>query len=77
MNPTAPRAGGLLERDAEVAAVEEGLAAAASGRGGVLVVEGPAGIGKTRLVEAARSAARAHGPAPSSGSSASASSAIC
>jgi type II secretory ATPase GspE/PulE/Tfp pilus assembly ATPase PilB-like protein len=34
----------LLERSAEVAAVEELLAA----RSGLLVVEGPAGIGKTR-----------------------------
>ena len=61
MNPTVPRAGGLLERDAELRAVEEGLAVAASGRGGVLVLEGPAGIGKTRLLEAARSAARERG----------------
>src|SRR4051794_10426648 len=61
MNTTVPLAGGLLERDVELGAVEEGLAAAASGRGGVLVVEGPAGIGKTRLVEATRSAAGERG----------------
>jgi DNA-binding CsgD family transcriptional regulator len=61
MKPTVPRADELLERAAEMGAVEEGLAAAASGRGGVLVVEGPAGIGKTRLVDAARSTARERG----------------
>jgi DNA-binding CsgD family transcriptional regulator/tetratricopeptide (TPR) repeat protein len=61
MNPTVLRTGALLERNAELRAVEEGLAAAASDRGGVLVVEGPAGIGKTRLVEAARSAAGERG----------------
>src|SRR5690349_3850452 len=61
MNPTVHRAGGLLERDAELRAVGEGLADAASGRGGVLVVEGPAGIGKTRLVDIARCAAEERG----------------
>ncbi len=38
----------LLERERELAAVEELL-----GRGGVLVVEGGAGIGKTSLLDAA------------------------
>src|SRR3954462_2328781 len=47
----------LLEREREVALIAEvlGSGAAASGRG--LLVEGPAGIGKTRLLEAARAVA--------------------
>src|SRR4051812_38853862 len=61
MNPTVPRAGTLLERQAELASIEEGLAAAASGLGRVLVFEGPAGIGKTRLLDAARAAAAERG----------------
>ena len=46
-------AGPLLERAAELDEAEGALAAASSGRGGLLVVEGPAGIGKTRLLRAA------------------------
>src|SRR6476661_7148572 len=61
MNPTVPGAGPLLERNAELTSVEEGLAAAAAGRGRVLVVEGPAGIGKTRLLDATRAAAAERG----------------
>ncbi|WP_219416755.1 AAA family ATPase, partial [Pseudonocardia nigra] len=44
---------GLLDRDAELAAVEQALASAVSGRGALLLVEGEAGIGKTRLLRAA------------------------
>jgi DNA-binding CsgD family transcriptional regulator/predicted negative regulator of RcsB-dependent stress response len=44
----------LLERSAELAAVQDALReAASSGRGRLLVVEGAAGIGKTRLLRAA------------------------
>jgi ABC-type uncharacterized transport system fused permease/ATPase subunit len=43
----------LLERDAELAVIAERLAAACEGAGCLLLVEGPAGIGKTRLVRAA------------------------
>src|SRR5689334_172867 len=57
MTRTAVRADPLLEREAELGAVAAALAAAATGRGGSLLVEGPAGIGKTRLLESARSAA--------------------
>src|SRR6185295_6950044 len=39
----------------------DGLAAAASGRVRLLVVEGPAGMGKTRLLNAARTAGAAKG----------------
>jgi DNA-binding CsgD family transcriptional regulator len=51
----------LLERDAELAVIAERLAAAREGAGCLLMVEGPAGIGKTRLVRAACDAARARG----------------
>src|SRR3954449_8771542 len=44
----------LLEREAELAALSDALTAAVDGRGSVVLVEGPAGIGKTRLLEAAR-----------------------
>ena len=57
MTRTEPGDGTLLERKAELAALDEALAAARAGRGRVLVVEGPAGIGKTRLLAAARKAA--------------------
>jgi DNA-binding NarL/FixJ family response regulator len=40
-------------RDAEIAVLAGGLAAAASGAGRVVVLEGPAGIGKTTLLDAA------------------------
>ena len=45
---------GVLERDHELTALAGVLADAASGHGGLVWVEGPAGIGKTRLLEAAR-----------------------
>ena len=41
---------GLLERDEPRAQLESGLASARAGRGGVVSVEGEAGIGKTSLV---------------------------
>jgi DNA-binding CsgD family transcriptional regulator len=44
----------LLERERELAVVERRLAEAGAGRGGVVVVEGPAGIGKTALLGAGR-----------------------
>jgi len=45
--------GELLERDRELKRVVERLDTAHEGHGGVAVVESPAGIGKTRLLEAA------------------------
>lgn len=42
----------LLERQRELEAAHQTLAEAATGEGRVLLVEGPAGIGKTRLTEA-------------------------
>ena len=47
----------LLERSEELARIESALAEARSGRGTFVVVEGPAGIGKTALLAAARTAA--------------------
>jgi DNA-binding CsgD family transcriptional regulator len=47
----------LLERSEELARAESALADARAGRGRFLVVEGPAGIGKTALLAATRRAA--------------------
>jgi tetratricopeptide (TPR) repeat protein len=47
----------LLERSDEIARIESALRDARSGSGTFLVVEGPAGIGKTSLLAAARAAA--------------------
>jgi DNA-binding NarL/FixJ family response regulator len=43
----------LLEREAELVAIDELLAAAHDGAGGALTIEGEAGAGKTTLLEAA------------------------
>jgi DNA-binding CsgD family transcriptional regulator len=52
----------LLERSAELAAVQDALReAASSGRGTLLMVEGAAGIGKTRLLRAAAGLATGRG----------------
>ena len=42
----------LLERDAELARLSALLAGARAGRGAVAAIEGPAGIGKTTLLDA-------------------------
>jgi len=55
------RNGGLLEREHELDAVAAFVARVAAGEGGVLVVEGPAGIGKSRLLDATRGQASAAG----------------
>ena len=51
----------IFEREAELAALEGLLSAVCGGEGGLVVVEGPAGIGKTRLLGAARELALASG----------------
>src|SRR5206468_113647 len=51
----------LLERNDELARIESALADARTGRGRFVVIEGPAGIGKTALPAAARSAAAEDG----------------
>jgi DNA-binding CsgD family transcriptional regulator len=57
---TATRAA-LLEREHELNTLRDGLDRARSGDGAVLLVEGPAGAGKTELVREARAAAAAGG----------------
>ncbi|HEX6723934.1 MAG TPA: AAA family ATPase [Gaiella sp.] len=51
----------LLERNEELARIGSALAGARAGRGGFVVIEGPAGIGKTALLAAARTAAAEDG----------------
>jgi len=51
----------LLERGQELDAIDTRLAAARAGNGGVLAIEAAAGLGKTRLLEAARTRAGADG----------------
>ncbi len=51
----------LQERDAEAASLEAALASARRGTGAVTLIEGTAGIGKSRLLAHAASAARAAG----------------
>ena len=51
----------LLERDRELERIGRCLQRAHQGHGGALVVEGPAGIGKTVLLAAARDAAGGEG----------------
>jgi DNA-binding CsgD family transcriptional regulator len=51
----------LLERESEIAALSGTLARARDGAGGVVLVEGPAGIGKSRLLAAAREEAERAG----------------
>ena len=53
--------GALLERSDELARIESALADARTGRGRFVVVEGPAGIGKTALLTEARTAAAESG----------------
>src|SRR4029077_3037204 len=51
----------LLERGEELARIESLLGRVRDGRGSFLVLEGPAGIGKTTLLTAARTVAAAQG----------------
>ena len=53
--------GPLLERSDELSLLESALTEAIGGRGTFVVVEGPAGIGKTALLDAARASARESG----------------
>ena len=55
------RDGLLLERDGELERITECLQRAGQGPGGALVVEGPAGIGKTALLAVARERAAGEG----------------
>ena len=58
---TRARASGLLERDAELKRIGRLLAGAREGRGELLIIEGPAGAGKTALVRAVAQRAQAEG----------------
>jgi DNA-binding CsgD family transcriptional regulator len=60
MNPAAV-SGQLLERGEELARIESALSAARAGRGMFVLIEGPAGIGKTALLATARTAAKSEG----------------
>ncbi|HEX8208134.1 MAG TPA: AAA family ATPase, partial [Solirubrobacteraceae bacterium] len=51
----------LLERDLELDALRRALSRAQEGEGGLVAVEGPAGIGKTRLLRAGQALAEEHG----------------
>ncbi|MFB7513197.1 AAA family ATPase [Streptomyces sp. NPDC056144] len=51
----------LRGRDAELAFIEERLTALGSGEGGIVRVEGPAGIGRSRILTEAAAAARQRG----------------
>lgn len=54
MSSVAPRSTlSLLEREGELIAIDARLRAAARGTGSLALIEGPAGIGKTQLIEAA------------------------
>jgi DNA-binding CsgD family transcriptional regulator len=58
----APReSGALVEREGELELVERLLGEAAEGSGSLLVLDGPAGIGKSRLLAAAQERAEARG----------------
>ncbi|MGZ6589863.1 MAG: AAA family ATPase, partial [Solirubrobacteraceae bacterium] len=49
--------GALLERERELETLREGLDRACAGEGTLLLIEGPAGVGKTELAREARAAA--------------------
>ena len=51
----------LIERESEVGSLEALLDGLAEGRSRAALIEGPAGIGKTRLLAAARQAAKERG----------------
>ncbi|MFB7345576.1 helix-turn-helix transcriptional regulator [Streptomyces hydrogenans] len=51
----------LRGRDAELAFIEERLDALGRGEGGIIRLEGPAGIGRSRILAEAAAAARGHG----------------
>jgi predicted ATPase len=61
LSPRGHHAEELIERETEVALISEALARAAEGAGSVVLVEGPAGIGKTRLLRAIRAVAEERG----------------
>jgi DNA-binding CsgD family transcriptional regulator len=61
MGPIPGKPPGLFEREADLAAIARAVEHAAAGRGGLLVLEGPAGAGKSSLLAAARERAEEEG----------------
>jgi DNA-binding CsgD family transcriptional regulator len=57
MSQTGVTSAPLLERDTELAAVSRSIADVRLGAGRLVVIDGPAGVGKTAVMDAARSAA--------------------
>jgi DNA-binding CsgD family transcriptional regulator len=57
----------LLERERELGAFREGLDRACAGEGTLILVEGPAGVGKTGLLREARAGAKRAGVKPLEG----------
>ncbi|HXT94329.1 MAG TPA: AAA family ATPase, partial [Trebonia sp.] len=51
----------IFDRDAELTAARQAVMAAVEGRGSVILVQGPGGIGKTTMLSAACAAAAAYG----------------
>ena len=51
----------LLDREDDLAAIDAALAEAVGGTGGILLIEGPPGIGKTALLDEFRRRACARG----------------
>ena len=51
----------LLERERELEALDEAIRASCAGAGGAVLIEGPAGIGKSSLIRAGRERARSAG----------------
>jgi DNA-binding SARP family transcriptional activator/tetratricopeptide (TPR) repeat protein len=49
-----PRPADLVEREDELHAMDDAIGRVSSGEGGVVLIEGPAGIGKTRLLDEMR-----------------------
>src|SRR4051812_13285793 len=54
MTPGSSSTPALLERDSELEAIDVAVNEAREGTGGLLVIDGPAGVGKSALIDAAR-----------------------
>ncbi|TFV58897.1 LuxR family transcriptional regulator [Mycobacterium sp. PS03-16] len=59
--PHPPEQSPLFDREYDLAALDDALARTRAGAGGVLAIEGPAGIGKTMLIDRLRHRAHASG----------------
>lgn len=59
--PAGPEPGSLLERERELRTIEALVGAARTGTGGVVLIEGEAGVGKTRLLVSLRDQAQGSG----------------